>query len=49
MSKKVIHHLVGFLLVLLLQSSVALAEANIPQLRPATDLTDAAKQVCAAV
>ncbi len=31
MSKKVIHHLVGFLLVLLLQSSVALAEANIPE------------------
>ncbi len=26
-----------------------LAEANIPQLRPATDLTDAAKQVCASV
>jgi succinyl-CoA synthetase beta subunit len=26
-----------------------LAEAKIPQLRPATDLTDAAKQVCAAI
>jgi len=44
MSKKVMHNLVGILLVLLLQSGVALADANIPERDPAWDTLSQVKK-----